>query len=133
MTSTPSGHGFTVTILPQVFVGAFLLAGCAATPSAPTAQLGAARQAISSAERGDAGRYAPGEIAEARSKLTAAELEVAKRRMVAATRLAEESRAEAELAAATTSAAKADAVNADLQRGNNALIDEMQRNAGTNP
>ena len=133
MRSNPSGHGVAVAFLPPVLVGAFFLAGCAAAPLAPTAQIGAAHQAISSAERSGAGRYAPGEIAEAREKLTGADQEVAQRRMLAAQRLAEEARAEAELASATTEAAKANAVNADLQRGNHALIDEMQRNTGTNP
>jgi len=39
-----------------------LLAACASTPPAPTTNLQAARQAISNAERADAGRYAAGEL-----------------------------------------------------------------------
>ena len=133
MTPINSLHRLARTPLPLAFAGMFLLAGCADTPPAPTGQLGAAHQAIVSAETAGAGRYAPGEIAEARSKLADASREVTGGHMVAAKRLAVESRVEAELASATTSAAKATAVNADLQRGNNALIDEMQRHTGTNP
>ncbi len=126
-------HRLALAPLPLAFIGVFLLAGCADTPPAPTEQLGAAHQAIASAETADAGRYAPGEIAEARSKLADANREVSGGHMVAAKQLAVESQVEAELASATTAAAKATAVNAELQRGNSALIDEMQRKTGTNP
>jgi len=117
----------------MIFAGALLLAACASTQPPPTEAIAAAHQAIANAERADAGHFAAGELTEARSKLAAADADVANRYMVAAQRFAEESRAEAELASATTEAAKARAVNADLQRGNHALIDEMQRNSGTNP
>lgn len=133
MTPNNPVHRLARAPLPLAFVGVFLLAGCADTPPAPTGELGAARQAIVSAQTADAGRYAPGEIAEARSKLAGANLDVGAGHMAAAKRLAEEAKVEAELATATTAAAKAIAVNADLQRGNNALIDEMQRHTGTNP
>ena len=133
MTPITPIHRLARAPLPLALLGVVLLAGCADTPPAPTGQLGAAHQAIVSAETADAGRYAPGEIAEARSKLADANREVTAGHMVAAQRLAVESQVEAELASATTSAAKATAVNADLQRGNKALIDEMQRQTGTNP
>jgi len=116
-----------------LFAGAFLLAGCASTPPAPTAQLAAAHEAIGNAERVDADHYAAGEIGEARSKLGQADAEVANRHMVAARRLAVESHTEADLATAITAARKAKAENAELQRGNDALAQEMQRNSGSNP
>lgn len=106
------------------------MAACASTPPAPTAQLQAAQQAIAVAERTDAGHYAPGELGEARSKLTAANAAVADSKMVAGARLAEQSQAEAELASAKTSAAKSSAVNADLSQGNSTLIEEMDRKSG---
>lgn len=116
--------------LPPLLVGVLLLGGCASTPPAPTAQLAAAHQAIADAERVDAGRYAAGEIGEARAKLVQADAAAAKQHMVAARRLAVESHTEADLATAITAARKATAENAQLQRGNDALTEEMQRNSG---
>jgi starvation-inducible outer membrane lipoprotein len=89
------------------FTGVLLLAACASTPPAPTANLQAAQQAIAAAERSEAARYAPGELSE--------------------------SRAEAELASAKTSAAKANAVNDEMKRSNGTLVDEMKRGAGDKP
>ena len=110
--------------------GVLMVAGCATTPPAPTAQLQAAQLAISNAERTDAGRYAAGELGEARAKLASANAAVQEERMVAAAQLAEQARVEAELALARTAAAKAAAVNEETKRSTNTLIDEMQRNAG---
>ena len=111
----------------------FFLAACASTPPAPTAALDAAHLAITNAERADAGQYAAGELAEARDRLGFAESAVTGNRMIVAERLANESRTEAELASATTAQNKAQAVNAEMQRSNGTLIDEMQRNAGEQP
>jgi hypothetical protein len=113
-----------------VLAGAAILAGCASAPPAPTASLQAARQAIASAERTEAGRFAPGELSEARSKLAAADNAVAQKNMIAAGRLSEESRAGAELASARAAAVKADAVNAEMIRSTETLMDEMQRRSG---
>jgi hypothetical protein len=52
--------------------------------------------------------------------------------MVAAERSANEARADAKLAIARTSEIKAKAVNAEMQRSNGTLIDEIQRNSGAN-
>lgn len=109
---------------------ALAMAACASTPPAPTAALQAAQQAIAGAERTDAGRYAPGELGEARIKLADANTAVSGKRMVTAERLAEQSQAEAELASAKTSAAKESAVNAELAQGNSTLLEEMDRSAG---
>jgi len=106
------------------------LGACASTPPAPTAALQAAQQAITVAERTDAGHYAPAELGEARSKLAAANAAVGGSHMVAAEHLAEQSQAEAELASAKTSAVKATAVNAELTQGNSTLVEEMDRSAG---
>lgn len=127
----PTWRG-TGAILPPL-VSALLLGACASTPPAPTAQIAAAHQAIADAERVDAGHYAAGEIAEARSKLVQADAEVANQHMLAARRLAVESHTEAELATAITAARKAKAENAELRRGNHALTQEIQRKSGSNP
>lgn len=106
--------------------GVFMLAACASTPP-PTASLEAARTAISNAERADAGRYAAGELAEARTKLASADTAVTEKNMIRAERLAEQSRTEAELASARTAAEKAKAVNREMQQSTDTLIEEMRR------
>jgi len=113
--------------------GMLLLAACASTPPAPTANLQAAQQAIAAAERGEAARYAPGELSEAHTKLALADTAVTEKRMVVAEHLADQSRAEAELASAQTSAAKASAVNDEMKRSNGTLVDEMKRGSGDKP
>lgn len=107
-----------------------MFAACASTPPAPTSQLQAAQLAISNAERTDAGRYAAAELGEARAKLASAHAAVLEESMVAAARLAEQSRVEAELASAKTAEAKAAAVNEQMKHSTGTLIDEMQRNTG---
>jgi hypothetical protein len=111
---------------------ALLIAGCASTPP-PTANLQAANQAIANAERQEAGRYAAGELAEARTQLASADTAVGQKQMVQAARFADESRTEADLASARASAVKAKAVNDEMVRGTGTLIQEMQRNPGDKP
>ena len=108
-----------------------ILVACASTPPAPTASLQAAKQAITSAERSDAARYAPGELSEARSKLASADSAVTDKKMLVAERFAEQSRANAELAVAKTAAAKANATTDEMKRSTATLVEEMQR-AGDN-
>ena len=116
----------------RIAVPAILLftAACASTPPIPSASLQAAQQSISNAERVEAGTHAAAELSEARNKLSAAQRAVDLKQMVAAGRLADEARAEAELAVARTGVAKANAVNADVERSNATLIEEMQRKTG---
>jgi hypothetical protein len=111
-------------------VGTLLFAACASTPPAPTANLQAAKQAIAAAEQADAGRYATGELSDARSRLASADAAVAEKKMVVAERFADQSRADAELASAKTAAAKAAGVNDEMKRSTGTLIDEMQRSSG---
>jgi hypothetical protein len=112
--------------------GLLMLAACASTPP-PTASLQAAQLAISNAERTDAGRYAPGELSEARTKLASADTAVKEQRMIMAERFAEESRAEAELASAKTADVKANAVNHEMTRSTDTLVEEMRRSSGDKP
>ncbi len=114
-------------------LGVLMLAACASTPPAPTASLQAARQAISEAERADAGRYAPEELGLARTKLASADSAVNEKKMLNAERFAEESRAGAELATAMTAAAKANAVNDEMKRSTGTLVEEMRRSSGEKP
>jgi hypothetical protein len=116
----------------RIAVPAILLitAACASAPPIPSASLQAAQQSIANAERVEAGTHAAAELSEARAKLAAAQSAVNEKEMIAAERLAVEARAEADLAVARTSVAKADAVNADLERSNATLVDELQRQTG---
>ena len=115
---------------------ALVLTACASGPE-PTAQLQAAQQAISDAERAEASRHAPNDLSDARNKLTAANAAVKSKDMEQAARLAEEARVDAELASARTAALKAQAVNNEMRRGSEQLQEEIQRNTttatGTNP
>lgn len=103
------------------------LASCATMPTAPTASLNEAKNAIRSAEKEDASRYAIAELDEARQKLLLADKAVVSEDMILAERLAQESIVTAQLAAARTEAQKAEAINEEMSRGADALIEEMQR------
>src|SRR5215218_4077393 len=116
--------------LAAAMAAALVLTACASAPE-PTAQLQAAQQAISDAERAEATRHAPNDLSDARNKLTAANAAVQAKDMEQAARLAEEARVDAELAAARTSALKAQAVNNEMRRGSEQLQEEMQRNSTT--
>jgi hypothetical protein len=110
--------------------GLLLVGACASTPPAPTESLQAARGAIETAEKADAGRYASVELSEARKRLASADASVREEKMPLAERFAQESRAQAELASAKTTAAKANAVNDEMKRSTGTLIEEMQRKSG---
>lgn len=113
--------------LPALLV---LTVGCASAPPIPSSNLQAAQQSIANAERVEAGTHAAAELGEAREKLTAAQRAVEAKKMVDAAWLADEARADADLAVARTGVAKANAVNADMKRNTNTLIEEMQRKTG---
>jgi len=104
-----------------------LLGACASTPPAPDSALDAAKVAISNAEKADAGQFAGAELGEAREKLASADSAVREENMIAAERFAQEARVQAELASARTASAKAAAVNKEMERGADALTEEMQR------
>lgn len=104
--------------------------GCASAPPVPEASLQAARQAITTAEGVDAGHNAPGELAEARSKMAEADSAVKAGHMAVAEQMALQSRASADLAAAKTASIKALAVNAEMKASNAALMQELNRNSG---
>lgn len=118
------------TIIGSALVGLLLLGGCASTPVPPTAELQAAEQAISSAERARVADYASVELSEARDKLSAARIAVKEEQMTKAQRLALQARADAELASARAEVARAKVVNEQMQKGTDTLKQEMQRNTG---
>lgn len=106
---------------------AMLFAACASAPPAPDSAMDAAKVAISNAEKADASHYAGAELSEAREKLAMADKAVGEESMVLAERFAQQSRVQAELASARTAAAKATAVNKEMERGADALTEELQR------
>ena len=108
---------------------ALMLSACASTP-APTTNITAAHDAITNAEKADAGHYAAAELGEAREKLTAANAAVKQENMLRARRLADQSHVEADLAFAITDEAKATAVNDEMKTSNTALTEELQRKSG---
>jgi hypothetical protein len=110
--------------------GALLLAACASSPPAPEVAMSAARQAITVADQAHVAGAGSPALAEARSKLDAADAAVKTQKMIDAERLAQESRVDAELALAQSNAAKDQAVNDDMLHSSDTLSDEMKRNAG---
>ena len=115
------------------FLGGLVLVSCATMPPEPPASVRAAQEAIASAERLEAGRYAAGELGAARTRLASAQTAVNARNLILANQFADESRAEAELAAAKSGEAKASAVNEDMKRSTGALVEEMKRGSGVKP
>lgn len=123
-------NGKSASRLAIVALSGALLAACSSPPKAPDQALQAAELAIANAEQARVADYASPELGEAREKLTAARAAVAKEEMLAAARLAEQSRVDAELATAKASAAKAQEVNDELHKNVNTLEQELQRNSG---
>lgn len=130
MNATSQAHRRSRLRTALALAGVVIFAGCASTPPAPTASVEAAKQAISNAERADAGRYAAGELSAARIRLASAETAVTERKMIVAEQFAAESRAEAELASAKTAASKAKAVNDEMKLSTATLVEEMKRSSG---
>ena len=112
--------------------GALLLAACASTPP-PVVALSEAKQAIAAADQAHIADASSPELAEARTKLAAANASVQAKNMAQGERLAQESRVDAELAFALSGAQKNQAVNDEMLHSTQTLSDEMQRNTGTKP
>ena len=112
--------------------GALLLAACASTPP-PVVALSEAKQAIAAADQAHIADASSPELAEARTKLAAANAAVQAKNMAQGERLAQESRVDAELAFAQSNALKNQAVNDEMLHSTQTLSDEMQRNTGTKP
>jgi uncharacterized membrane protein YeaQ/YmgE (transglycosylase-associated protein family) len=128
MNSTPREIPGLRPLVAAGLTGMFMFfAACASTPEAPDSALDAAKVAISNAEKAEAGQFASAELGEARDKLASANSALQEENMITAERFAQESRVQAELASARTAAAKAAAVNKELERGADALTEEMQR------
>lgn len=104
-----------------------LIAACASAPPTPTASLNEAKIAIQAAEKDDASHFAGAELDKARQKLILANKAVVAEDMIMAERYAQEAIVTAQLASAKTEVTKAVAINQEMSRGAEALIEEMQR------
>ena len=112
----------------------FTSVGCASVSRAPTDAFQAADIAISNAEKEEASEFAPTELIAARNKISAAKALVEKSQrekdVMRARRMAEEARSDAEYASARARDGREQAVNADLQKNNDTLREELKRTSG---
>ncbi|WP_051340970.1 DUF4398 domain-containing protein [Azospirillum halopraeferens] len=109
------------------------LAACAGGPPPPTAEMGAAAQAIDTAERAGALQHAPIELQNARDKLAAADAAMQDDHRTTARRLAEQARADAELAAVRAEQAAASEAAVAVSRETQALSGWSAAPAPANP
>lgn len=113
------------------------LAGCASTPKIPVNEFDAADTAIKQAEEARVADYASAELRSAREKIASARAlsekavqDKDKKAMTMARQMAEASRSDAELATAKAQQAQAEKVDTEMQRNNDTLQQELQRNNG---
>lgn len=121
----PHGRAGTVLSLTSVL----LLAACASAPTQPAA-VRAAEQAIAAVDQTVRADLSSPELIEAREKLNAARHAAAHGRMGDAERFALESQVNTELASARSEAARARALNEELKRSAQTLMEELQRKPG---
>lgn len=107
------------------------LVACASDVPPPTAQLGAASQAILNAERAGAPQFAPGELQMARNKLAAADDAMRRDDRTEARRLAEQAQMDADLAAVHAQNAAAQQAAAAVRRDQQALSGSTTSLGGT--
>lgn len=101
------------------------LTACANAPK-PVAELAAARAAVENVQPAGA-RYAPAQLLTAQQKLAAAQAAMDAENYERARRLAVEAEADAQLVGARTEAARARDALAEIQQGNQALRQELNR------
>jgi len=106
---------------------ALLLAGCAVTPAAPTAQLAASRTALDQARQAGAPQSAAIEYSTARDKLARAEAAFEAQDYTAAIRLSREAEVDAQLAQARAQSTRSQHALAELEQSVRALQAELDR------
>jgi len=120
----------------KVLIALCMLAsvGCASVSRAPSDAFQAADIAITNADKEQASDFAANELISARSKIAAAKAAVERNPreadIVRARRLAEQALSDAEFASARARDGRAQAVNAELQKNNDTLREELQRTSG---
>lgn len=103
------------------------LAACASPGKPPVAAMAAAHASISEAESAGAVQQAPVDLLAARDKIGKAEAAIRDKRYVQAQRLAEEAQVDAEVAQQKSRVVKARATAAELERSNQLLRQETER------
>lgn len=114
-------------LLCAMLASAIFLGACASKPMAEPDSLAEARDAIARAEQSGGRQYAGGELDNAKQKLEMAEAAADEQQMGKAERLADEALVSARLVSARTRTAKAEEINQDMERGAEALTEEMRR------
>lgn len=102
------------------------LAACASSPP-PTAQMAVANAALAHAVSAGAVEFAPIDMAQAREKMTRANVALAAKDHDAALALAQQVQVDAQLAEAKAESAKARKASAALEQADRALSEEMKR------
>ncbi len=120
-----AGPGFAAALLAAATLA---LAACAAVP-VPTDAITGAETAIKRAEEARVADYASPELTSAREKLVAARGAVDRNDMALAEQLATQSKLDAEVATAKAEAIKAQSNIQEMQKANQAIRQESQRNA----
>lgn len=116
-----------VALLGALLAAVLLLGACASKPMSEPESLAEARDAIARAEQSGGRQYAGGELDNAKQKLEMAQAAADAKAMPKAERLADEAIISARLASSKTRRAKAEEINQDMERGAEALTDEMRR------
>jgi hypothetical protein len=124
-----TAHRFAFPLLAAISIS---IAGCASVPP-PNEQLASARAAIEAAEVAGAAQAAPVDLAQARDKLSAAQVAVTAKDMERARRLADQSAVDAQLAQAKASTARARDGVAQAEAAQRSLRDELNRSAPATP
>lgn len=116
-----------VGIVAVTFLAAIALSGCGSPEPRPDNALVRAKTAVDQATTAGSRQYAAVDLNDAESKLQAANVAENRGHYKQARYLAEDSQVDAELASAKTQAGKAEDAANQLQRGNQALQDEVNR------
>lgn len=115
----------------MIGIGALaVLAACTSTPQPPNMEISAAEQSMTDAEQARVAEHALPELQEARVKLKVARTAVQNEDMLLAKRMAEQASIDIKLASAKSELEKARSVNEDMNKNNNVLEHEMNRNMG---
>lgn len=104
-----------------------VLAACASPGKPPAGEMAAARASIAEAESVGAVQQAPVDLLSAREKFGKAEAAIRDKRYVQAQRLAEEAQVDAEVAQQKARVVKAQATATELERSNQLLRQETER------
>ncbi len=117
-----------ILLLGPVMMAAAWLAGCAAVPPPPVAEVAEAKALVSQADAAGAGEFASGPLTSARTNLRSAETLSEQGKSLDASRAAMRSTADAKLALAVTDRAKAEQSAKDSDAALAALRTETRRN-----